>query len=101
MPAGTDKGVKCRRASPLVGCDRLGQLLGDVVDPGYRVEQRMSAGIAEMARIGLRVDDALPAHLEGQRQPTVDDDPQVAFDQGFELTADPSTSMTRLMMCSI
>ena len=47
----------------------------------------MSAGIAELARIGIRVEDALPAHLEGQRQPTVDDDPQVAIDVGLEPAA--------------
>jgi len=52
-----------------------------------RVEQRMSAGIAEVARVGLGVNDALPAHLERQRQPTVDDDPQVAFDDGVERIA--------------
>ena len=57
-------------------------------DPGDGVEQRVRARVGDVVGVDRRVDDALAAHLEGEGQPAVDDDPQVALDLGVQRLAD-------------
>ncbi len=64
--------------------------------PGTRPTASSSAcahAVGDVIGVDRRIDQPLPAHLEGERQPAVDGDPQVAFHLGVQTVARPRSLM--------
>ena len=72
----------------MLGCDGFGQLSGDTGHPPDGIEQGVRARVGDVSGVDRRVYQTLPAHLERERQPAVDRDPQIPLDLGVQLTAD-------------
>ena len=56
-------------------------------DPPDHIEKRMCARVGDLAGVDGRVQDALPAHLQRERQPAVHGDPDVAFHLRVQIAA--------------
>jgi len=66
--------------------DSIAQCRRNAGHPPDRVEQGVRARLTDVSGVEGRVDQALPTHFEGERQPTVDGDPKVALDLGMPET---------------